>query len=256
VKRAIPRKRAKHDWGFGKAGFFRGAYACFEPIVPTDHARQVTGYYYAAHLLRHAAIHDVLDLGCGRGQSLDYFKTRQPAIRWVGVDIDTSPEVKQRTRTDGEFLSFDGIHLPLPADTFDLIFSHQVFEHVSHPRELLGEVRRVLKPGGHFVGSVSQLEPYHSYSLWNYTIYGFKSIIEDANLTLCELRPGPDVLALLLRKGLGCPKWSSVIWRRQTPLNGFMHCLGWLLGMQAKQINLLKLLFAGQFAFLVKKLAS
>lgn len=41
------------------------------------------------------------------------------------------------------------------------------------PESLLADVTRVLRPGGAFVGSVSCLEPYHSFSYWNFTPYGW-----------------------------------------------------------------------------------
>ena len=72
-------------------------------------------------------------------------------------------------------------------------------EHVRHPEPLLHEVARVLKPGGRFVGSVSQMEPLHSYSLWNFTYYGFAVLAEAAGLSLDEFRPGIDGLSLAVR---------------------------------------------------------
>jgi hypothetical protein len=36
----------------------------------------------------------------------------------------------------------------------------------------------VLKVGGYLVGSVSHLEPYHGYSTFNYTPYGFRIICQ------------------------------------------------------------------------------
>ena len=64
----------------------------------------------------------------------------------------------------------------------------------------------MLTPGGLFVGSTSQLEPYHAWSLWNYTIYGFQTIVEDAGLTLEEVRPGIDGIALVQRHWFGRKK--------------------------------------------------
>src|SRR3954451_6911212 len=43
---------------------------------------------------------------------------------------------------------YDGRHIPFADDSFDIVFSSNVLEHVPHIRELLGEMRRVLRPGG------------------------------------------------------------------------------------------------------------
>ena len=38
-----------------------------------------------------------MDLGCGTGDSVDLFRSVEPAVEWVGVDIEDSPEVAERT---------------------------------------------------------------------------------------------------------------------------------------------------------------
>lgn len=51
--------------------------------------------------------------------------------------------------------------LSFPADSFDLVLSTDVFEHVADPYRAHSEVRRVLRPGGHHVFTV----PYDEQSL-------------------------------------------------------------------------------------------
>ncbi len=103
----------------------------------------------------------MLDLGCGIGTSVDYFRAQDPEVQWTGLDLADSREVAQRTRTDARFASFDGVTVPFADESFDLVYCKQVLEHVRHPAALLTETRRVLRAGGAFAGSTSQLEPYH-----------------------------------------------------------------------------------------------
>src|SRR5262245_42667424 len=105
--------------------------------LPNDHSRQRSAWQLAEPYARQAA--RVLDLGCGEGNSADQFKAWNAAIRWVGVDIENSPEVNARERADLEFHTFDGVNLPFPDNSFPLIFSHQVLEHVRQPVALLRE---------------------------------------------------------------------------------------------------------------------
>lgn len=224
--------------------------------MPEDHCRQTTGSTLARNIvLENENIGIVMDLGCGAGGSIDFFRKINPTIKWIGLDVENSqaPQVKRRTRSDVEFHSFDGINIPFEDNYFDLIYSNQVLEHVTHPRELLKEVSRVLKPGGYFIGSTSQLETYHTYSVWNFTPYGFKILIEEAGLKLTQIRPSIDGLTMLLRTVFGSPKFFGRWWGKESPLNKIIGLAGKITKKSNRRVNGLKLLFCGQFSFIVEK---
>ncbi|MFI6008431.1 class I SAM-dependent methyltransferase [Streptomyces sp. NPDC051243] len=223
--------------------------------IPDDHARQVTSRYYVDEVMSAPGAPGlVVDLGCGRGTSARLFRRHVPGVRWVGVDIRDSPEAGQRTPGGDPVVHYDGVHLPLGSDSLPLIYSHQVFEHVARPRELLAEIARVLEPGGRFIGSTSQFEPYHSFSLWNYTPYGFRVLVEEAGLALQEIRPSLDGVALIMRSYLGRPPEYSRYWDEQSPLNTEIDQWATENGRRrAALVNLRKLTYCGQFAFRVAK---
>jgi len=223
--------------------------------IPTDNIKKVQVDYYVEKkikLIKNEPI-NVLDLGCGKGESLDFFRFLNFKIEWFGVDIEKSPEVQSRTESNERLITFDGINIPFPDNYFDLIYCKQVFEHVKYPRDLLADVKRVLKPGGYFIGSTSYLEPFHSYSYWNYTPYGFSVLIEEAKLLLLELRPAIDSLTLIIRRGLGSLKIFNIFWEIESPLNFFISVIGKILRVPSLTINLIKLMFCGQFIFIVQK---
>ena len=168
----------------------------------------------------------VMDLGCGAGDSVEQFRNVNPSVDWVGVDIERSPEVASRRRTDAEFVVFDGVRLPFDDGSFDAVYCKQVLEHVRSPAPLLAEVARVLRPGGLFGGSTSQLEPFHSYSTWNYTPYGLMLLLERAGLELVEVRPGIDSLALIVNRGLGMRRFTRRWWAHESPLNRVVDAFG------------------------------
>ncbi len=228
-------------------------YELLKNALPNNHSKQVSYRYITDKLLQREDVNTIMDLGCGKGYSVDYFRSKKQNIKWFGVDIESSPEVDSRTRTDVIFRSFDGINLPFADSSFDMVFSNQVFEHVRYPEELLKDVCRVLRVGGYFVGSVSHLEPYHSHSLWNYTPYGFKVLIEDSGLNLVELRPGIDALTLIARRICRGHKFFMRYSRKDSPLNTLIDIMSFILRKKHDEINLIKLLFCGQFVFLAKK---
>jgi SAM-dependent methyltransferase len=219
--------------------------------VPEDHSRQVLADHWIETALSPGS--RVLDLGCGTGDSVDQFRAVDPSVRWVGVDLESSPEVARRVRADAQFHTFDGERLPFEDGSFDFVYCKQVLEHVRRPAVLLADVARVLSPGGTFAGSTSQLEAFHSLSTWNYTPYGLKLLLEDAGLALEELRPGIDSLTLIVHRGLGMPAVTRRYWGRESPLNRAIGLFGRARRLDARRVNAIKLLFCGQFAFRARR---
>ena len=195
----------------------------------------------------------VIDLGCGAGDSVVQFRNVDPSVRWVGVDVESSPEVASRRRTDAEFVTFDGVHLPFADASYDAVYCKQVLEHVREPGPLLAELARVLRPGGAFAGSTSQLEPFHSFSTWNYTPYGLKLLLEAAGLELEEVRPGIDSLAVIVNRGVGMRRVTRRWWAVESPLNRIAVAFGRARGLEPRQVNAIKLLLCGQFAFMARR---
>lgn len=221
--------------------------------IPRDHARQTLAEHMAARALEGRAAPRVLDVGCGTGRSVEIFRDNAPGSTWVGVDVEDSPEVRERTRDDVEFHTFDGVNLPFEDASFDVVYCAQVLEHVGQPAPLLAEVARVLAPGGSLAGSTSQLEPFHSRSTWNYTPYGLAVLLDDAGLGDVELRPGIDSLTLIVRRGLGGPTLFNRWWDSESPLNRAIGLYGRACGVDAAGQNAAKLVLCGQFAFLAKR---
>ena len=215
--------------------------------------RTRVGQALADHYIPSIAGGSVIDLGCGAGDSVAQFRDVNPDVRWVGVDVEASPEVASRRRTDAEFVTFDGVHLPFDDASFEAVYCKQVLEHVREPGPLLAEVARVLKPGGALAGSTSQLEPYHSYSTWNYTPYGLKLLLEGAGMSLEEVRPGIDSLAVIVNRGAGMRRVTRRWWAVESPLNRVADAFGRLRGLEPRQVNAIKLLLCGQFAFRARR---
>lgn len=223
--------------------------------LPSDHTRQTLAERYIELGVGRTDGKPwrVLDLGCGSGASIDFFRARDPGVDWVGLDLPDSPEVRARTRTDARFEIFDGRHIPFDDGSFELVYCKQVMEHVRHPLPLLSEVRRVIEPGGFLAGSTSQLEPFHSLSVWNYTPLGFVQLAAEAGLTAVEIRPGIDALSLIGHRIFGSRRCFERWWGGQSPLNRVIDAYGRLRGLDHRAINATKLVFCGQFAFLAQR---
>ena len=103
-----------------------------------------------------------LDLGCGNG-SLSHELSRL-GFEVYGVDRSDSgiqiareafPQVQFSLGDVEEDLSPD----PFQAESFDVVVSTEVVEHLYRPRRLVENAFRLLKPAGHFIVST----PYHGW---------------------------------------------------------------------------------------------
>jgi ubiquinone/menaquinone biosynthesis C-methylase UbiE len=94
----------------------------------------------------------VLDFGCGYGKSMAWFLKHDVAV-W-GADV--SPAQLDRA---GVFMSQQGLDttrmflmengkLPFEDESFDLVYSDQVIEHVADLGQMAAEIARVTKPRG------------------------------------------------------------------------------------------------------------
>lgn len=223
--------------------------------IPNDHSRQVNSHYYLEQVCGDVESGGLLlDLGCGSGTSLELVIGRRPDLRWVGVDVPGSPEQQVADAPSSGMVLYDGVRLPFADGSIDVVYSHQVLEHVLEPLELLREVCRVLTPSGRFIGSTSQMEPYHSLSVWNYTTYGFRLLVERAGMALVEIRPSIDAITLVERALEGRdPSYDRYFTTDTSPLNERWQRWGRKTGRRPALVNNAMLQYCGQFCFLVGK---
>jgi SAM-dependent methyltransferase len=90
----------------------------------------------------------VLDVGCGVGMYTDAFLRETPHV-W-GVEIEFERALEARERAAGVVQS-PGERLPFPDAAFDIVFSHEVLEHVADDQACVAEMVRVTRPGGRVV---------------------------------------------------------------------------------------------------------
>jgi arsenite methyltransferase len=97
----------------------------------------------------------VLEIGCGRGFNLLSLARRNSKVAFVGIDL-TPWHVRAARLVAWRCRNLD-IHegdfhrLPYEDESFDLVFSVEAICHAADVYRVVGEVRRVLRPGGRFV---------------------------------------------------------------------------------------------------------
>jgi malonyl-CoA O-methyltransferase len=119
-------------------------------------------------LLPGAAERSVLDLGCGSGRYLLHFAELQPA-RIAGIDfsgrmLDEARRHLAAARKSAHLVRAEAVHLPFAGESFDVVVAGLVLGHVEHLTTAVGEIARVLRPGG--VAVWSDIHPSGTLSGW------------------------------------------------------------------------------------------
>lgn len=137
------------------AGFMGESYGELEGYVPEADFGLGCGLPTESAGL--AAGQTVVDLGAGAGN--DAFIARRvvgASGRVIGVDMTQAMVTQARRNAEKlgyanvEFLLGELEHLPLPDGVADVALSNCVFNLVPDKARAFAEVRRILKPGGHF----------------------------------------------------------------------------------------------------------
>jgi len=92
----------------------------------------------------------LLEIGCGEGFLLASLLGRKK----FALDLSIEALKVARTRTSADLAVALAERLPFPTGFFDCVTSVGVMSHFLDTNEALQEVRRVLRPGGHYVSLV------------------------------------------------------------------------------------------------------
>lgn len=126
------------------------------------------------HYCRYTVNKAILDIGVGRGETLELIKARHK----VGIDI--SMEYLKTTRAKG-IITIESCaeFLPFKSQSFDIIIMSDILEHVFSPLAVLSETRRVLKPNGKLLIRVPYKEDLSSYTSCGYKYTHLRTYDED-----------------------------------------------------------------------------
>ncbi|KKY15040.1 putative ubie coq5 [Phaeomoniella chlamydospora] len=122
--------------------------------VVNSHARRTAQNSFAFLLPHIRPAHTILDLGCGPGTITCDIASLVPQGRVIGTDAveDVLVQARDIASSRGlhniKFEAVDANSLPYPDAHFDIVYCHQLLQHVQDPINILREMRRVTKPNG------------------------------------------------------------------------------------------------------------
>lgn len=124
----------------------------------------------------------LLDAGAGECA----YKRLFGHCRYVAVDSAVGEQAWNYANLDALAL-LD--RLPLPDSRVDAILCTQVLEHVERPREVVGELFRVLKPAGtlYLTAPMAHAEHQAPHDFFRFTSFGLRSLCREAGFGQVEI---------------------------------------------------------------------
>jgi ubiquinone/menaquinone biosynthesis C-methylase UbiE len=110
-----------------------------------------------------------LDVGCGEGHMIEYFKQQGLIGNYVGVDLN--PDKVSHASINHptcNYMAADVGALAFKSNTFDCVLAAEMLEHLPDPALALKEIKRVAKSGAYFIVSV----PHEPFFRWGNLIRG------------------------------------------------------------------------------------
>jgi len=152
---------------------------------------------------------DVLELGPGPGITTDLVRLSAPRLTAIELDPELADSLRARLHgSNVEVVTGDATSMPFPDGQFSGGVSFTMLHHVPSPElqdKLLREVRRVIQPGGAFVGSDSLQSLYMRLIHIGDTLVPidpdrFGARLEGAGFEVIEIEKKTDVFRFHARK--------------------------------------------------------
>ncbi len=154
--------------------------------IPSDnpiHQRLLKAYVLAQDYVHG----DLLEVGCGEGRGLDLLLKKvdsYTAIDKIGAVLETL----RSKYPEGEFIQanippFSDLH----DDSFDVVVSFQVIEHIKDDKTFLSEIQRVLKPGGKALITTPNIKKTLTRNPWHIREYQAQELSNMASLVFSQV---------------------------------------------------------------------
>lgn len=129
---------------------------------------------------------DLADLGCGKAPLLGAYRDYCSSILLADWDnsLHENPLLDLVIDMNQPLTSF-------ASNSFDVLILSDVLEHISEPKALMGEIYRILKPGGRLILNVPFIYWIHEspHDYYRYTRFALERFAKQAGLEVAELVP-------------------------------------------------------------------
>jgi len=156
----------------------------------------------------------LLDFGCGSKPYKNLFSNK----RYIGVDVIGKGHLHEKEPVN---VYYDGEILPFRDETFDSLFSSEVFEHVFNLETVLSELKRVLKKDGLALFTVPFVWDEHEipYDFGRYSSFGIKYLLEKKGFQIIKLEKSTRFLETVFQL------WNLYLYYKLYTKNKYLNIL-------------------------------
>jgi len=139
-----------------------------------------------------------LDVGCGNKPYRDLFDD----CEYTGMDyndVGAEPDIIG-----------SAMEMPFQDESYDMVFSTQVIEHLTEPQQMVNECYRVLKPKGVLILTGPFYWPLHEIpdDFYRFSRYGFENLLNKAGFQEIQIIANGGTWAqIFLSISLQIPRW-------------------------------------------------
>lgn len=139
----------------------------------------------------------VLDIGSGSGfVPLRLAQFLKPGDKFICSDLSANilnvckeKLLGQGFKCDFDYIKVDGKGIPLPADSCDLITMNSVLHHIPDFRGFLGEINRLLKPGGLLIIGHEPNKVFYNHRFLRINFRVFNTLFNPKKLIIAITKP-------------------------------------------------------------------
>ena len=155
----------------------------------------------------------MMDFGCGTKP----YKNILDVEEYIGVDIEL-PDDKVNNQVD---VYYDGKTMPFKTNYFESVLASEVFEHIFNLEEILGEIFRVLKPGGHMVATLPFAWDEHGvpYDFARYTSFGINHLLKEAGFYVVKIEKSTNYVEAIFQM------WNAFVFQHVFPENSLLKVI-------------------------------
>lgn len=166
----------------------------------------------------HGKVFRVLDVGCGTGASVIDLKkilgdmADVQGIEVVKLQVDIAKTRLRENKVSAEVRWYDGSLFPFINGYFDAVYTSDVLGHVQNVPNWLGEISRVLKPGGALAMFCESSLGRHAY-IRNYLFRRGLNVDPHADFHI-SLYSKQELAGLIQEAGFDIESMRSIAWAR------------------------------------------